>query len=111
MVVGNELYLTVKDKVIGVSKMLLELLDSGVWIHEKPLSKLLKLPTGVNFGQKKALTFLIEGIQKGYWGNKRGDHIESKHDRYDLSVENSANQIVYQKIGKPEPFSGGKELE
>ena len=107
----DDLYPVLKNKLCDMAQLLLELPDSGVWIHEKSLSKLLKLPSGVNFGPRKALTFLIRGIQQGYWGDRRADHIKCNFGCFDLAEGESNSRVVYQKFGKPEAFVGGKELE
>ena len=56
----------VKGGVTAVAEALLNLPSSGVWIHEKALYNIIKVPSGDKFGPRHGLSFLIEGIKKGY---------------------------------------------
>ena len=60
-----------EEKLRNLSNNLLGLPNCGVWIHERQLYKLLKLSSGKYYGQRDCLTSIINGIEKGYWGNRR----------------------------------------
>ena len=60
-----------EEKLRNLSNNLLGLPNCGVWIHERHLYKLLKLSSGKYYGQRDCLTSIINGIEKGYWGNRR----------------------------------------
>ena len=57
---------TIKSRVPQVEEMLMSLPPCNVWIHEKQIHHLCKVPEGPSFGQRKSLNCIIKGIDKGY---------------------------------------------
>ena len=105
----TEVYSAIKEKVPQFAEMLMILPDSGVWIHEKALHRLLKLPQGNTFGPRLALTHLMRGIEKGYCGNRKKDFTKTGYTIIDFNKEHgSSSRISYQLFGKCEQFQAGK---
>jgi hypothetical protein len=93
---------------------LLDLPESGVWIHERQLYNIIGATSGEKFGRRDCLTCLVAGIEKGYWGNRTG---KGKSKDF-LSVEQGAmigfaqegtqHHVSFQKFGADELFPGGR---
>ena len=101
-------YSVIKKKIPGIVNGLMNLPTSHIWLHEKVLSKLLKIPAGDKFGPRHALTIIVRGIEKGYCGNRRNDYVNTGYTITDFSKEKSDHPISFQKYGKMELFAGGK---
>ena len=101
-------YPAIKGRAVAISDALMNIPCSPVWIHEKSLCKMLKMPRGVTFGQRDSLTCILVGIKKGYCGNLRGDHIKMNYTYPDFLREKSGHDISFQKYGAPEPFVGSQ---
>ena len=91
-----------------MANSLLELPESGVWVHEMVLHKIVGTTSGPKFGHRDCLTFLIQGVEKGYWGNKKGDSIRCDHGALiGFAQEGTDHKIAYQNFGRDEPFPSG----
>ncbi len=64
-------YPAIKKNIPLFVASFLNLPDCQVWIHEKALSKVMKIPLGPAFGQRQSLNCLMKGIERGYCGIKR----------------------------------------
>ena len=99
-----------EEKLRKLSNNLLGLPDCGVWIHEKQLYMLLKLPRGKYYGQRDCLTSIINGIEKGYWGNRRKPSATTGFGGIvGFASGSSTSRISFQKYGPFEQFEGGTD--
>jgi hypothetical protein len=80
---------------------------SPVWVHEKVLYNVIGITSSDTFGKKDVMTYLLNGIKKGYFGNKRTDSITITFDASDLLQETNAYNMTYQVHGDYENFDGG----
>jgi len=97
-----------EEKLRNLSNQLLGLPDCGVWIHEKQLYTLFKLPRGLYYGQRDCLTSIINGIEKGYWGNQRKPSATTGFGGITgFASGSSTNKTSFQKYGQKEIFEGG----
>jgi hypothetical protein len=86
---------------------LIALSACDVWIHEKALFKILRLPRGDCYGFCDYLSAIIQGIEQGFWGSKQSILIRCNHTISAFTIENSGNRISYQWYGRAEVFVGG----
>jgi hypothetical protein len=100
-------YPAIKKNIPLFVASFLNLPDCQVWIHKKALSKVMKLPSGPAFGQRQSLNCLMKGIERGYCGNKKGDHVMLSSIVPDFSQEKNGHRVSWQYNGRPEPFSKG----
>ena len=103
-------YLAIKQDAPQFAVSLLNLPNCPVWIHEKALYKVLKLPSSPAFGQRQSLNCLMKGIERGYCGNMRGDYIALLSTVPDFSHEKNSHRVSYQYNGRKELFSNGDLL-
>mmetsp|Transcript_31735 Transcript_31735/g.57458 ORF Transcript_31735/g.57458 Transcript_31735/m.57458 type:complete len:96 (+) Transcript_31735:170-457(+) len=52
-------YPVIRNKIPELVKALLDLPDCPVWIHEKQLCRIIKMPSGNTFGQQHSLSCLL----------------------------------------------------
>ncbi len=76
-----------------------------VWIHEKALYKVIKLPPGAAFGQRHSLICLMKGIKRGYCGNMKGDHMVLWLAVPNFSHEKNDHRVSWQDNRRKKPFS------
>lgn len=88
----------------------MELPPSSVWIHEKAIYHLISAPKGETFGERNSLTCLMNGIAKGYCGNKKMQEHVMLGYHAELQKEDNVTHISYQEMGDDEPFSRGELL-
>ncbi len=101
-------YTAIKNNLQDMADDLLGLPESGVWVHEKVLHKVIGATSGAKFGPCDCMSCLIEGIDKGYCGNKRKDFIKSRQGTMTgFSNEGSDYGITYQVFGDDELFPSG----
>ena len=93
-----------------MTKNLMELPPSSVWIHEKAIYHLISAPKGETFGERNSLTCLMNGITKGYCGNKKTQEHVMLGYHAELQKEDNGTHISYQAMGDDEPFSRGELL-
>ena len=109
----KSLYGPLKDKLVGLVEAMMNLPQAPVWIHEKALYNLVGITGGTTHGRNEVLTYLLEGIKKGYFGNKRKDVITLAYGASDLLDESNSNEynMTCQRYGVPEQFQGGSLSE
>jgi len=101
-------YSAIKNNLQDMADTLLGLPKSGVWVHEKMLYKVIGATSGDKFGQRDCMSCLLEGVDKGYWGNKRRDCVLLRQGAMTgFSHENSKYSIAYQNYGDDELFPAG----
>jgi hypothetical protein len=66
-----DVYLDLRDKISFLADKLIALPECDVWIHEKALFKILRLPRGDHYGFRDCLSAIIQGIEQEFWGSKR----------------------------------------
>eukprot|EP00984_Skeletonema_dohrnii_P002262 scaffold791_cov78-Skeletonema_dohrnii-CCMP3373.AAC.2 len=103
----SNLYGQLKNKTVAFVKAMYNLPGSPVWVHENVLYNVIGITTGDTFGKKDVMTYLLQGIKKGYFGNKKTDSINLDYDASDLSQESNAYNMTYQVHGDYENFDGG----
>ena len=90
-------YRIIKGKLQGMADALLGLPESGVWVHEKQLYKVIGATSGDKFGPRNCMSCLIDGIEKGYWWNinKKDDYTTLKQGALvRFSQETSEHKVV-----------------
>jgi len=97
-------YPVIRNKIPELVKALLDLPDCPVWIHEKQLCRIIKMPSGNTFGQRHSLSCLLGWMENSYCA------INEKIKRRALaefSREKSGYRISYQYYGRAESFPAG----
>jgi hypothetical protein len=100
-------YMVIKQAITLLVDSFLNLPDCLVWIHKKALYKVIKLPFGAAFGQRHSLNCLMMGIERGYCGNMKCDHMVLLSAVPDFSHEKNGHRVSWQYNGRKEPFSNG----
>ena len=71
----------------------MDLPKAPVWIHEKVLYNLVGITGGKAHGRREVMTYLLQGIEKGYFGNKRkGNAITLGYSASNLFEESKSNE-------------------
>jgi len=58
-------------KSVALVKEMLNIPENPVWIHENTLCNLIGIKGGPTYGKKDVMTYLLEGIEKGGFGNRK----------------------------------------
>jgi hypothetical protein len=66
----RDVYLELRDKIPVLADKLIALPACVVWIHEKVLFKILRLPRGDCYGFRDCLSAIIQGIEQGFLGQQ-----------------------------------------
>ncbi len=63
-----------KEKSVLLAEAMLNIPENenAVWIHEKALYNVIGIKRGAMYGRRDVMTYLLNGIKKGHFGNKRG---------------------------------------
>mmetsp|Transcript_1616 Transcript_1616/g.2405 ORF Transcript_1616/g.2405 Transcript_1616/m.2405 type:complete len:134 (+) Transcript_1616:214-615(+) len=104
-----DLYPILKEKVKGIADALIAVPKSHVWVHEKALYNIIGIQRNSTHGKREVLTFLLKGIQKGLFGNKKKkDYVTLGYSCpiLDDSQEND-HDIGCQQYGDLEEFRSG----
>jgi len=107
-------YEAIKNNLQDMSDALLWLPESGVWVHEKALYKVIGGTPGApmsgdKFGPRDCMNCLLNGIDKGYWGNKKKDYIQLRQGAMTgFSDKKSEYGVAYQNFGDHKHFPSGK---
>mmetsp|Transcript_6925 Transcript_6925/g.14430 ORF Transcript_6925/g.14430 Transcript_6925/m.14430 type:complete len:133 (+) Transcript_6925:237-635(+) len=104
-----DLYPILKEKVKDLANALVNIPKSHVWVHEKALYNIIGIQRSNTHGKCEVLTFLLQGIQKGFYGNKKKDHIKLGYAVPGVCNESEENEfnIGYQPYGQKEGFATG----
>ena len=100
----------IKDSIPKMEDALMGLPFSPVWIHEKAIFKLCRVPKGQSFGERASLTCLLKGIEKGYCGSRKhpNQFVKLKHHIPGFSSEKgNGTHISFQQYGDMECYSNG----
>lgn len=106
----KSLYGPLKDKLVGLVEAMMNLPQAPVWIHEKALYNLVGITGGRTYGRNEVLTYLLQGIKKGYFGNTRDkDVITLTYGASNLFEESNNNEynMTCQHYGVREKFQRG----
>jgi hypothetical protein len=85
----------VKGEIGGLVDNLFGLPYSSVWIHEMQLFYLIKVRARKNYGKRDVLSLMLDGIRKGYCGNKqKNDFVLFPYIAANLSEEQNQHNIT-----------------
>ena len=97
------------ERSAALAKDMLNIPDNSVWIHENSLCNVVGIKGGVSYGKREVMTYLLQGIKKGMFGNKRSGSTElgysstlNEHDPNEYNINMS-----YQNYGVRQVFDGG----
>ncbi len=98
----SNLYDQLKSKTVALVEAMYNLPGSPVWVHKNVLYNVIGITSSDTFGKKDVMTYLylLNGIKKGYFGNRRTDSIKITFDASDLSQE-SKEQCIQHNIPGP----------
>lgn len=108
------LYDQLKNKTSALVEVMKNMPEAPVWIHEKALYNVIGITTADTFGKKDVMTYLLQGIKKGHFGNKKKkDAIILPYAPSDLFEESESNvyNMACQSYGVREKFQGGRLRE
>ena len=106
------LFLHVMDHIPTFEQELMSLPSCPVWIHEKVLYSLLRVPSGHTFGQRAVLNCVIKGIDKGYCGAKRdGEKVIMQHHVPGFCNEKNGSRVSFQVNDRGDSFDNGSLCE
>jgi len=101
----------VKGEIGGLVDNLFGLPYSSVWIHEMQLFYLIKVRARKNYGKRDVLSLMLDGIRKGYCGNKQimiSLHFHTSPQTC-LNSKISTTLLLYKFYGRAEPFLRGRD--
>ncbi len=103
-------YPIIKGKIQSMADALLGLPESGVWLHERQLHPVVGATSGEKFGPRDCFSCVVDGIGKGYWGNKKkNDFVDvAQGALVGFSEEGSKHNVAFQEYGRQENFPGGR---
>ena len=105
-------FLHVMDHIPTIKLELMSIPSCPVWIHEKVLYSLLRVPSGHTFGQRVVLNSVLKGMDKGYCGAKRDDEKTiMQHHVPGFYNDKNGSRVSFQVNGRGDSFDNGSLCE
>ena len=105
-------FLHVMNHIPTIEQELMSPPSCPVWIHEKVLYSLLRVPSGHTFGQRAMLSCVLKSIDRGYCGAKReGRKVVMRHHVPGFCNEKNCSRVSFQFNGLGDSFENGSLCE